>query len=220
MYRQLLNWKSLMATESDRPLIIAYWFRILISESIGIDNISSIISNFAEEYEHFESSLVHEEIMIEDEGETLLNKPEISHSRRSAFGSIIAKPGNKYHWKVHVVSGCSSINIGVIEADEAHKNVDKYWWNQGYGYSYFQVGLLFNGYLDENDDPSYGGYISDDDIIDVWLDLKDHYQLSFAKNDENYGKAFDMKQNMDYRFSVGFATNTIEMHLVQCKSYK
>ena len=209
-----------MATEAEIPLIIAYWFRIMISRLIVIDNISSIISKFAEQHEHFKSSLVHKEIMIENEGKTLLNTAETRLGRKSAFGSIIAKPGYKYHWQVHVVSGVSDINIGVIEADKAQKSVDKYWWNEGYGFSYFFLGQLYNGNWDEDDDRSYGRILGDGDIIDVWLDLKDHYQLSFGKNEEDYGKAFDMKQKMDYRFSVCFATITIKMHLVSFKSYK
>ena len=50
-------------------------------------------------------------------------------------------------------------------------------------------------------------------MIDVWLDLKDKYELSFAKNDNAFGKAFNMKQSTDYKLAIGMygSVTTVEI---------
>ena len=48
----------------------------------------------------------------------------------------------------------------------------------------------------------YGSAVKDRDIIDVWLDLKNDNCLSFGKNNEKYGKAFDIPCDKKFRLAV------------------
>ena len=48
----------------------------------------------------------------------------------------------------------------------------------------------------------YGADLEEDDIIDIYLDLKEHHDLSFACNQDHYGKAFDVEQNTKYKLAL------------------
>ena len=67
-------------------------------------------------------------------------------------------------------------------------------------YSYSaEYGHTFNG---DNYQQRYGKYIKANDVIDVWLDLKDNHTLCYGKNQVNYGKAWDIPCDKKYRFAL------------------
>ena len=83
----------------------------------------------------------------------------------------------------------NEMNIGVIEIGAYINPQNVGWYVKKWGYSYYaSSGNFWNG-----EPKTYGDDHGQGDIIDVWLDLKDKYELSFAKNDKKYGKAADMK---------------------------
>ena len=48
----------------------------------------------------------------------------------------------------------------------------------------------------------YGPELKKDDIIQVCLDLKDNYELSYVVNDQRLGKAFDVKKETAYKLAI------------------
>ena len=70
------------------------------------------------------------------------------------------------------------LNIGIVEADKA--GVYTGWWIEKYEYSYFQNGSIYSGNLDGYK-LSYGHEQKAGDIIELWLDLKDNFDLSLAE---------------------------------------
>ena len=111
---------------SDRHRIITeYWFRIIMACAISIQDIISIILEFAKNDE-FDASV--SDIGCKIENGTRLSTMYRTGGYCSAFGAIIATPGNIYYWKIKIVeSATADINIGVIEANEYGS---KSWWGR------------------------------------------------------------------------------------------
>ena len=73
------------------------------------------------------------------------------------------------------------------------------WWNSSYGYSYYcHDGLIYHNKLSK----SYADSYTSNDTIDIWLDLKTKYELSFSKNGKLFGKAADVSPNATYRLAI------------------
>ena len=93
------------------------------------------------------------------------------------------------------------INLGIIEAgkcDKVSRNAG--WWNTDYGYSYWSND---DEVFHNNDFYDYGDAFGKDDIIDIWLDMKqDQRQLSFAKNNTKYGKAYQVKKSTEDKLAI------------------
>ena len=208
-----------MSTSVERELIIEYWYRILINLSLEIKDICSIINEFGDEYEIFDPSLIHQKLDISDEGMTVSKAVDPnSRPKCSAFGSIIANPGRKYHWKFQVLKATPAqnmlfVNIGVIEDGEAVQGaLDHYWWTESYGYSFFSSGSVWNNHKSFTPD-GYTDKMEFEDEIHVWLDLKTDgdYHIKFGRNEEVFGKAFDMKQNTNYRMAVSICEGKVKL---------
>ena len=204
-----------MASNEKRALIIEYWFRISLKgyKSYSIENISNVIINFAIEFETFDPSLIHSLLTLND------NKSIVSLVRgngwaNSAFGTTLAISGRKYHWKIKILTDTEDINIGIIEATELNDDprFDNYWWCKQYGYTYYaNDGTKWNN----SDDCEYGDkYGGKDDIIHVYLDLKDNITLSFAKNEKKFGKAFDLIDGIDYKLGVSLLESGAKVELL------
>ena len=195
-----------MSSAQAKVLIIECWFRKLLSCSFSIDDIAKIVLEYAKEFELFDKDLIHSDLKVDDEYRTISNS-KMSFGK-NAFGTNIAVTGYKYHWKVKIekdISGHSPyINIGIIEADRACEWLSGGWWRKTFGYSYFKSGTIWNGKLPLGSVGSrrYGQEHYADDIIDMWLDLKDNNDLSFGKNGKNYGHAFDIPLDKEYRFAL------------------
>ena len=202
-------------TEQERQIIVAHWFRKLISADISIQDMLRIIVKFSEVYEEFDKSLSHKSIKIEDDGMSLSKN---DYGDRTAFGIVVARTGKTYHWKLKVIeSGDTDINIGIADKDKCKENDTGGWWYTKYGYSYWS----YDGYIyHSNQDLEYGEEFGTGDIIDMWLDLKDNKrELSFAKNEIKFGKAFDVKHSTDFKFALTMSGAPYKIELMCFEMY-
>ena len=210
------------SSSHQRRLIIEYWFRVILYNDISIANISKIALDFGAEYETFDRALSYKGILIENG--TLAFKEGKGWGDWSVFGIIVATAGNMYHWKIKLSAPLErenayiSLNIGIIEADKCEQYQKLSWWTE-VGISYFSSCgsiFLYDEVTKECKYHEYGkGFEEEDEIImDIWLDIKDKYELSFAKNDENYGKATDVKKSMEYRLAVSICDPATKAELL------
>ena len=163
-------------------------------------------------YDEFHESLNTELISIENNGITSICKGKSSGRVQSAFGKLIVCPGMKYYWKIKLIEiedGC--LCIGVVESDKPFM-ATSLWWNKSWGYAYYcSAGHLFN-----DDWRKYGEELSNNgDIIEIWLDLKDDYTMSYAGNCKSYGIAFDMNKSTKYRLAIGMWKSAKRIELLQ-----
>ena len=112
------------------------------------------------------------------------------------FVDAIPFVDTKYHWRIKVLKAYD-LYIGLIQANKCHPN-DKKWWESYYGYSYFQHGVKFHN----NKSYGYGDYINNGDIIEMILDYKDNYDLSFKVNGEDHGRAFKINTGKTYKLAI------------------
>ena len=202
------NWKGLMAPSLyARSLVFGYWFRVLIRSDISVEDIAKITLEFGNEYEIFDGSLSHQNINITN-GELAFKALMLQRTGdKSVFGTVVAVLGRKYHWKLKVIGDeVDDINIGIIEADKCELNKNGFWWNKC-GISYYSCNGHIYKYNEETElstNYEYGKPFKNEKnvMIDIWLDLKDKNELSFAKNDEKFGKAANVKNSMKYRLAV------------------
>ena len=190
------------SSQEVRQLIIEYWCRILLSfsTSFSIDDIAKIIVEFGNEYEQFDATVSGTGMKgtTIEFGEDNLTAKFLGYNE-SAFGLIEAVPGCIYHWKIKLIEvGGHSVNIGIVEADKMETQDAAYFWGYEYGYSYYKDGQTWHN----NKGKYYGDPIGKDDIIHIWLDLKDKYDLSFDKNGKKYGKAWDVNHDTTYKLAV------------------
>ena len=104
------------------------------------------------------------------------------------------------------------LNLGIVSIDYSKQNYfQTSWWNKPNSYSYLSNnGWLYSG----NPSRKYGEIYGTDDIIDIWLDLRDNKNgISFAKNGKNLGKAADINKDIEYRLAIGMYgdSKTIEV---------
>ena len=204
-----------MATAEQRQMIIQYWMRKSLSNSLSVDDITKIMVKFGDEYEEFDSLVSSKTIHIINDALTVrfLNNAEAEDDTLSAFGIMNATPGRKYLWKMKIGEN-SNGNIGIIEADKCQSVKDKdsanahdangvaakYWWGRSYGYSYY----MSNGETFHDGDYNlYGPAINKHDIIQICLDLKEENALSYILNKEDLGKAYNVKDNTIYKLAIG-----------------
>eukprot|EP01084_Bolivina_argentea_P261871 442706_1 len=128
-----------------------------------------------------------------------------------AFGSVeCGEAGKIYHWKIQILEG-KDVNVGVIFSDQCKKNRKDMWWITEEGYSYWGD----DGQIYHSDKyKKYGDTYAAGDTIDCWLNLK-KYHISFAKNDNKYGKAFKVNKEKSYRFGVGLSGHPHTSQLLQ-----
>ena len=190
-----------MSTKQERLLVIEYWFRVLIDDCITIDDISNIINDFGNIQDKFDPELSSDLVTIENDGTAITLGEESGWNIHNAFGTEVAKPGKMYHWKFKLLElGEKYLNIGIIEADKCNKDTTD-WWNHIFGFAYYiGSGNFWNG----NGGMPYGEECEKNDIIDIWLDLRDNKnELSFQRNDTKFGKAADLKDATDYKLVIG-----------------
>ena len=187
---------------------------------LKLSNIPSIIKAMSilyyREFEVFHKDLVHEKLQVDDQNKVITNT---NRCVGSAFGGNIVIKGRKYHWRIKVqkISNADKygqrVNIGIIEADKVKGNLNQGWWNLSCGYSYYSGGRLYHGC--QISGQAYGTAIKSGDIMDVWLDLKDNNTLSYAKNGENYGVAFQIPSHKAYRFALGLEDAEVIMQMFE-----
>ena len=206
-----MEWVSV----SEREMVVEYWFRKLMALEMSIEDIIKIIVEFGNKYERFDESLVHNALTVDERQDIVsgYQDPEKDGDRYSAFGTIIADRDAKYHWMLQILEmGDESVNIGIIEQDEAEKNLEEYWWGEDFGYSYYQDGQIYCSSFFTGED--YGEALQCGDIVHIWLDLKENNDLSFCINDKQFGKAFDIDPGQ-YRLGVSLKKGKIKLILLE-----
>ena len=94
----------------------------------------------------------------------------------ATFGTVIAKMGHLYHWKLKVIEMKDEcLNFGIIEANKCEEclKTGTPWYLRSYGYSYFGGNGNIYHRAKTNGSWPYGDKYGVDDIIDIWLDLRD-----------------------------------------------
>ena len=213
-----------MSSKQERMLIFEYWFRVLVGYDITIKSISQIASDFGDKYEILDKSLSSEYFTIENDTLAFMKGSEYGGDM-SVFGAIAADSGYAYHWKVKLFKNPDEkedyffINIGIIEADKTEEYKDGNWWSTA-GISYFSCGggiFQFDQATQKSKHHSYGKDFSADSkdvIVDIWLDMKDKYELSFGINGKNFGKAADVKDSLTYRLGVNMCDQSTRIELL------
>ena len=193
-------------TDTECALIIEYWFRLLLNVFFSIQDIAQIIFAFGRIYEQFDKSLIHKNIVCNDDYRRL-GVTKFEFPSKSAFGKVVASAGRLYHWKIRILSGTQSVNIGLLELSKCKHNATN-WWCFENGYSFYTAGELYNYGQPTR---KYGNEIQDDGVVDVWLDLKEKNNLSFGQNGASFGKAFDINPDIQYKLAVSIYLAEIEL---------
>lgn len=151
----------------------------------------------------------HFKSMVVEENGNVLRTTE-SKSVMCGFGTTECdQVVSTYHWKIEVVEG-NDVNLGVIFNDACKKNKKEMWWLADEGYSYWGD----DGQIYHSDKyKKYGEKYGAGDVIDIWLNLK-KFNISFAKNDERYGKAFKVDKEQTYRLAVGVSGHPHTLKLI------
>ena len=196
-------------SNSERKLIVEYWYRTLISVSLSFDDIAKIIIAYGKALERFDKSLVDKKIILNHD-ELMLSKLHGRQDFKNGFGTFIAGPGQKYHWRIKLMNQDTNsikVNIGIIEKDYVNLNWEL-WCCSGFGYSYYTDGKIYH---DSYNGDRYGEPFGVNDVIDVWVDLKKYYAISWSKNGQHFGKGFDVKRRTDYRLAIGIYYGQIQL---------
>ena len=192
----------MMDTQRKHVLIIEYWFRILLKdESLSFSDITNIIIEFGKVVDRFDSEVINKNDRLElkdDEG-TILSLIEAEGLPQCAHGIFVAEPGAKYHWRIQMLTDCRMMNIG-IDVDTAIVEKFNFFWLRKTGYSYYGNGAYWHKHALNY--PKGDAYGDKGDIIHVFLDLKEKYELSFGKNDHKFAKAFDVDESAKYKLFV------------------
>ena len=190
-----------MKVDEFTSLMIAYWFRILLSPILSIHDILPIIIQFADQFEEFDVVLTHRELNIDIENKRISSRSH-SHERKSAFGKILILPGRKYHWRIKIIQADDcTVYVGILQANKCKNSLNRYWWTYQYGYSYCNGGVFSNKRLCVVCGESFGT----GDVIDIWLDYKESNTLSFGKNYKRFDETFDVEPNIKYKFGVSIS---------------
>ena len=190
-------------TDIMREIIVGYWFRTLISYDISIDSISKIIISFSQIYEQFVDHDSHggEMVTIDSDGKVLSCKYQAGYT---AMGSIVTANGYKYHWTLKIIAMEYDIYTGITDIA---KNWDYTyaWWSYG-GLRRREEGQVNNNYAN---DEGYG----ENHTVHIWLDLSDDKrELSFGRNDQDFGKAFDVTSTQ-YKLAI-LIYGTTELEII------
>ena len=204
-------------TDYEREVIVEYWYRTLLSVSLSFDDITKIIIEFGKAFERFERSLMTDNMKVNENG-TILSQTDFHWQFNSAFGSFNAFPGNKYHWKMKILQSGKDddptkleANVGIIPVDMHEQALRKprvVWCCIGYGYAYYSDDG--KKYHDNYTGSNYGKKYKPGDIIDIHLDLKDNYNVSWGKNSKDYGKGFDLEKK-EYKLAIGIYFGKIQL---------
>eukprot|EP01084_Bolivina_argentea_P282959 484486_1 len=180
-------------------LIIEYWLRTLFAHPCFFDDPTKIITEFAHEYEQFESFETSRLSLKKKNNGLTLYKYDSIDDNYNGFGKIIATKGRIYHWELKITTTDERyLNIGIVEADAFH------WYD--ITYCYYNTAGNFYDYGSKKCVP-YGDTYTSNDIIDVWLDMANKYELSFAKNGKRYGTACCVCKDKEYRLAIGMLGN-------------
>ena len=192
-------------------IIVEYWCRML--NTYTIKDIIEVIKDYSKAFELFEKILC-DQVLTFNQERTIMARNKDDGARngwKNGFGSIIAKPGNCYEWKIEIIehkedsSKPGDIFIGIIEADKCDKDYffsNQFFYQKNYTIAYLSdTGHYYTGKdINTIGNAPYGV----GDIIGVHLDLKQNI-LYFSKNEKKHDDIKGMiEQNTEYRLIVSF----------------
>eukprot|EP01084_Bolivina_argentea_P257898 434588_1 len=200
--------------------------KILSTNSSFYSNIPHVINYVCMQYYHiskdrFDPILHSNQITII---ENICGKGDTGLSLRTAFLSNIVTKGY-HHWKFKLINSGFILYLGIWKTiHDENKVLDT---DITYNYRtgddrdcayllYPQYGRLRGATNNEKDE--YCNSCSNGDIIDMYLDLYNN-ELTFAINDKNYNKAFDIDNTYQYRAVIN-ASGTWKVKLLQYKTKK
>ena len=193
-------------TKQNREMIVENWYRESLLKNDSIKDITQIIIKFSNEYDIFDRTIScnFAKINASDNITEFPDNYELENDdTASAYGELTARPGRKYQWRLKLLSD-GDANIGIIRAHDTNRRYSQYWWERRYGYSYFTDGTISTkDYVKSN----YGPYLKTDDIIEICLDLKEKYSLSYIVNGLDYGQAFTVEHPINYKLAVSLYNN-------------
>ena len=155
------------------------------------------------------------------------------YTMSSIFGTTICKRDNgKYEWKLQVTNTNTNHQfedmngsnvIGIIKIGryrDKSKNIDLdddflrsfYGYGVCHGKAKATCNVPVAVFFDSLQDSKYGELFANiNDTMTVCLDM-DNYTLSYNINGTDYGKAFDVDKDSDYKFAVSIRTDiTLQM---------
>ena len=118
----------------------------------------------------------------------------------TVVGSTNTTPGYIYHWMLKLdEKKLPSMNIGIIEAGKCddYQGVDH--WIYPYTYSIYPNGQVWDNDACEK----CANGLKAGDMIDIWLDLRNNYNLSFGQNGQKYGNSIDVAKGKQYKLAIG-----------------
>ena len=200
----------MMALEEIREIIVEYWLRVLLSSPFSHNDIVKVMLEFSDEFEYFDPSISSHVIKYSHDKRTIGLKREPLVCGESAFGAINAKPGGEYYWELKLLKNCLFVNIGIVEADKLLPN-QGYWSNGIKLYHSGEIKYYSKGEI------KYGDKVTKGDIIEICLDLKEKYSLSYSVNSKDLGQIpYDVKKNKTYKLAIGFYQKG-KISLLSCK---
>lgn len=217
-----------LSEEVRHQIIIEYWCRTL--NKYIITDIVELIKDYSKVFESFDK-LLSDTILTFNEDRTIMSRKKDDGDQsgwKNGFGTVIAKPGRCYEWKIDIIEHKSDIRetgdifIGIIEADkcdEDHSYKNLFFFHHNYAIAYLSdSGHYYTGkdIVKFKDDPYGVG-----DIIGIHLDLKNNI-LYFSKNETKFGHIDGMiEQNAEYRLIVSFFNmgNAQKIQVVDCQQF-
>ena len=182
-------------------IVINHWMRTTCNMKL-IADILKIMLEFSPELfkDEFDASIGHSNITFRDEGKTASFSGWDSDEENedlSVYGTYHAKSGGKYHWKFQS-SGYVRPIIGITEIST--RGHCRWWYYSINGYGYSGHGYPGSCVYHNEQRKAYG---NGSGVIEVTLDLKcNNNQLSYVINGKDYGKAFDVSSDCEYKCGV------------------
>ena len=195
------------SAEVQKELIIEYWCRKLLCVSYSIQDIAKIIIEFGKEYDEFDPSLSSEDMRFADDNLTAFFSEDSHEFMLMTTGIATANPGAKYNWKIKLMEEGTEPNIGIMEAEQSDKK-DTFFFSKPSGFSYYQDGNLYNV---RKIGDQYGPELKKDDVVEICLDLKENYDLSFVVNEVKLAKAFDVKHHTPYKLAISMYAGKVSL---------
>ena len=79
---------------------------------------------------------------------------------------------NIHHLMLELASDIAFVNVGIIQADKWETKKALYFWSE----AFCEDGQIWHS----NKGFNHGDKFTSGDIIDIWLDLRNNYDLSFG----------------------------------------
>ena len=165
--------------------------------------------------DEFDDKLVAKDVVFTDDNACIHSEGVLGGGWRTVYGKCICKDNEIYNWKIKFVDvDLSKTNntwktiFGIIKNDdELMKSKLQTFFigdKDSYGFVGSQGMKTQTPYTSEG--IKYGEILQNaGDIIEIVLDLN-NYTLSYIMNGTDYGVAYEVESNVEYRLAVGIVS--------------